>query len=335
MIRASNLLPKGAPRLGFGCSDLWGGTYEPASVRLVETAFDAGVRWFDVARMYGDGTSEEVLGRVLPRVRDKVILVSKAGIMPWSMRLGARALGKACRIAQATPLARRFAPAPPEPRERFGAFSPAELARSVEHSLKALRTDYLDVLLLHECRPAEASWPETLHFLEKLRAEGKVCRFGVATGFPETLAILDRTPEVAGVAQFASDAFNHNVETLPGRWNGMVAVHTVLRQALPQLMGRLAEDPAAAARFVDRTGISPRDRSAVASLLLAEALAANPYGVVLFSTSKPERIAEALARVRTVPPTAVAALRAEIRGMQAPRPAPAGRFGVQVWSPTA
>jgi D-threo-aldose 1-dehydrogenase len=320
MTSLSDFLPEGALRLGFGCGDLWAGSSTVASMRLVETAIEVGFRWFDVARLYGDGAAEEVLGRVLPRVRDRVVIVSKAGILPWSMRLGSRLRTKAARTARAAlPLAGRLVPEAPPAKELWGAFGTGELRRSVECSLRALRTDHLDILLLHECGLEDVRRPETMDFLDRLRREGKVRLCGVATRFPETLAILEQAPGAAGMAQFPSDAFNRNVSSLPAGWSGLVGVHTALRHALPQLIGRLEADPVARARWTELTGLSPQDRSGAAGLLLADALAANPDGVVLVSSMRPERIAEAAQAVRRVDRQALAGLHRVIRSVR-PQP---------------
>src|SRR5262245_53183884 len=149
---ARDMLPAGAPRLGLGCGDLYAGEHEQASFRLLKTAFDSGRRYFDVARLYGDGQAEHGRRTAFRGVRDQVVIASKAGIVPWSMqsatRLQRKALNTARRLA---PFAGGLIPEPPPAVERYGAFAPAELVRSVETSLKALRTDYLDILLLHEC----------------------------------------------------------------------------------------------------------------------------------------------------------------------------------------
>src|SRR5205085_7473496 len=144
------------------------------------------------------------------------IITSKAGIVPWSMQTSARVRRKALTTAgKLAPFARHLLPEPPPAKEAYGAFSPAELTRSVEASLKALRTDYLDILLLHECEAPEATRPETLSLLEKLRADGKIRAFGIATRFPQTREILSQAPDRFAVAQFPSDVFSQNERQLP------------------------------------------------------------------------------------------------------------------------
>jgi len=69
-------------RLGFGGSGLMGGLSERDSLRLLETAFDAGIRHFDVAPAYGHGQAEGCLGEFLRGKRDQVTVATKYGILP-------------------------------------------------------------------------------------------------------------------------------------------------------------------------------------------------------------------------------------------------------------
>jgi aryl-alcohol dehydrogenase-like predicted oxidoreductase len=277
--------------LGLGCGDLYAGEQEAASTRLLKTAFDAGVRYFDVARLYGDGQAEGVVGRAFAGMRDQVVIVSKVGIVPWSMQTATRVRRKALTTAQRlAPFARRLIPEPPPARERYRAFGRAEMQRSVEASLRALRTDYLDLLLLHECELPDATQPETLSLLEKLRAEGKVRAVGVATRFPQTQAILAAAPDRFAVAQFPSDVFSRNEARLPAAWQGLAVTHSILKGGLARLRQEVLADPQRAAEWSRRFG----DASALPELLLKDALASHP-GVVLFTTSRPERIGPAVA----------------------------------------
>jgi aryl-alcohol dehydrogenase-like predicted oxidoreductase len=309
-VQVSDLLAAGAPRLGFGCGDLYGADSLPASIRLVEAALDAGVRWFDTARLYGNGTGETVLGAVLPRVRDKVVIVGKAGVMPWSMLRWPRFAAKAARIARSGgPLARAVVPPPAAAAERGGMFRPADLARSVDRTLKALRTDHLDVFLLHECSVREARAEETSRFLERLRTQGKARFCGISTRFPETVRILEEAPAGFAAAQFESDIFDGHARNFRHDWTGLKITHSALKRALPRLTAHFASDPAARRRWKARTGAEP-DASTLARLLLGDALATNPQGVVLFSTSRPDRLAEA-ARATGCDADLLAALREE------------------------
>jgi aryl-alcohol dehydrogenase-like predicted oxidoreductase len=280
----------GAAALGLGCGDLYGGDRAAHSERLVRTAFDAGVRHFDVARLYGDGSAEGVVGRALKPVRDQVRIVTKAGITPWSMQTGRRTLRKAAGLARRLPPLRAVVPEPPPARERYGAFHPQELRRSVELSLKALGVDHVDALLLHECDPVQALAAETRETLGALVKAGKIGSWGLATHLGDTLAILEADAEPPGLVQIGSDALSRNLDQLPpGPWT--VITHSALKRALTEATRRLQADPALARLWAAAVGAPPSDVERTARVLLDLARRDNPDGVVLFSTSRPERIA--------------------------------------------
>src|SRR5689334_980851 len=67
--------------VGFGCSSLTG-TDASNAIRVLEVAFDAGVRHFDTARYYGYGEAEGILGRFLNSRRSQVTITTKFGIEP-------------------------------------------------------------------------------------------------------------------------------------------------------------------------------------------------------------------------------------------------------------
>src|ERR1051325_1954253 len=69
------------PVIGFGCSALTG-TSRGTANRILEAAFEAGVRHFDTARYYGYGEGEGILGRFLKSRRSEVTITTKFGIEP-------------------------------------------------------------------------------------------------------------------------------------------------------------------------------------------------------------------------------------------------------------
>ncbi|MGW6281665.1 aldo/keto reductase [Kribbella sp. NPDC055071] len=146
-----------------------------AEVRtLVGTARDAGVTMFDHADIYGGPHGcEQRYGEAQPipaSERDQVMIQSKVGIRPG-----------------------------------YFDFSREHIVSSVEQSLAALRTEYLDVLLLH--RPDTLMEPdEVAAAFEDLHAAGKVSSFGVSNFTPgqiELLAASVRQPLVANQLQFS------------------------------------------------------------------------------------------------------------------------------------
>ncbi|MGH2971489.1 MAG: aldo/keto reductase [Gaiellaceae bacterium] len=165
-------------RLGYGTAALGRSRSVRERRRLVEAAYDAGIRYFDTAPLYGAGAAEEALGRL----RGEAVIATKAGIVAPS--LVSLAAGKALgRPAAAT----------------GGRFAPHEVRAQLEGSLRRLRRDRVDVLLLHEVETAHVD--PLLETLESMRAEGKVGLWGVATRAAATAAILAKhRPDVVQVA---------------------------------------------------------------------------------------------------------------------------------------
>src|SRR5580692_4756161 len=68
-------------RLGFGCGSLMGATNRRDSLKLLQSAYDAGIRHFDVAPMYGYGEAESCLGEFRTGHND-ITITTKYGIAP-------------------------------------------------------------------------------------------------------------------------------------------------------------------------------------------------------------------------------------------------------------
>ena len=147
-----------------------------AAEKLIHTALDLGINFIDEADIYGGGTSEEMLGDIFdrnPGLRDKVILQSKAGIV---FRNG----------------------------HRYD-MSKSYIVPAVEDSLRRLRTDHLDILLLH--RPDALMDPaEVAEAFDELHKAGKVRYFGVSNQNASQMRLLAKylhMPIVADQLQFS------------------------------------------------------------------------------------------------------------------------------------
>ncbi len=126
---------------------------------LIKTSMDAGIDFFDHADIYGGGKSEEVFADALtltPGLRDKLLIQSKCGI-----------------------------------RNGFFDFSKEHILTSVDNILKRLKTDYIDVLLLH--RPDTLVEPEEVaEAFTTLHESGKVKYFGMSNQRPMMMELLSR-----------------------------------------------------------------------------------------------------------------------------------------------
>lgn len=137
--------------VGLGCNN-FGRRLDLERTRVVvDAAIDAGVTLFDTAETYGGrGQSEELLGEVLAGRRDQVVLATKFGAQGNDMGYGPAAGAKGGR---------------------------AYIRRAVEHSLRRLRTDYIDLYQIHTPDPVTPI-EETLAALSELVRAGKVRYIG-------------------------------------------------------------------------------------------------------------------------------------------------------------
>ncbi|MBB6016530.1 aldo/keto reductase family oxidoreductase [Deinococcus radiopugnans] len=156
---------------------------------LIGTAMDHGANFFDHADIYGKGACEEIFADAVgmsSSVRDTMILQSKCGI-----------------------------------REGMFDFSKEHILASVDGILKRLKTDYLDILLLH--RPDALVEPEEVAAaFDQLERDGKVRHFGVSNQHPRQIELLKksvRQPLIANQLQLSitnatmiTQGFNVNME---------------------------------------------------------------------------------------------------------------------------
>ena len=156
---------------------------------FIRTALEEGLNFFDHADIYGDGACEEIFANAIHMndgVREKIILQSKCGI-----------------------------------RKGMYDFSKQHILEAVDGSLRRLKTDYLDVLLLH--RPDALVEPEEVaEAFDILKNSGKVRNFGVSNQKPMQIELLKRSlaqPIIANQLQLSitnanmiSNGINVNME---------------------------------------------------------------------------------------------------------------------------
>ncbi|MHB1936488.1 MAG: aldo/keto reductase [Acidobacteriaceae bacterium] len=274
-------------RLGFGGSGLMGGISERESLRLLETAFDAGIRHFDVAPAYGHGEAERCLGKFLRGKREQVTVATKYGILPPS---GAGALEVARRVvrpavARLPGLRRRVAQAAAGLRSRAH-FSSEEARRSLDHSLRELGTDRIDLWLLHEATADDLDCPDLLPFLQKMQRQGRIGAYGVGTERRQLDALWQRHRDACAVLQFEWSVLDETPH-FPGAF---LVHHRAISGAVDAIRNRLARDAGLCRRWSNALDADLSDTKILAGVLLQAALAANPHGLVLFSSRVPEHI---------------------------------------------
>lgn len=187
-----------ASELAFGCASLGSRYDRAASHRAMAVAFDHGVNVFDTAPSYGQGESEAIVGEFLRDRRDRVVLSTKAGILPPSGAPKTRRLRAVARKVFAfAPALRARVPRPRAVQVSHGHFDPEQIRASVERSLAALRTDRLDLLFLHDVPADQALRDDVLLLLETLGNEGKVVRAGASTD-PAAFLQIDGSERARG-----------------------------------------------------------------------------------------------------------------------------------------
>ena len=131
--------------VGFGCwgisgGSMWGPQDESESIRAIHAAIDRGINFFDTAEGYGNGYSEEVLGRAVSGRRHEIIIATK--VAPANM-------------------------------------APKDLRSACENSLRRLETDYIDLYQLHWPNSTIAP-NDVIEALEDLKRNGAIRHYGVS-----------------------------------------------------------------------------------------------------------------------------------------------------------
>lgn len=280
--------------LGFGTGFLHHAGDRATAVRLVKRAYDEGVRWFDTARLYGEGRCEGIVGEALKSVRSELILVTKVGILPPARDLGTRINAKSAAMLRRFPQLRARVPEPVVQHPVFGVFDAVRMRQSLETSLRQLRTDHVDLLLLHECTPEDLRRDEVRAFLDQTLQQGKVRAWGVAPCAKDMQAIAAQALPLGQAAQFDAGIRPHYPpEMFPSP--SIVITHSCLSGRFQRAVRRLAEDPALRQQAEAALGGDWSTGTRLAQLVLAHAVAQNPNGIVLFSTTRQERLKENLA----------------------------------------
>lgn len=154
--------------IGYGAwgigKSMWVGADDTGSMRALHEAVECGVNFIDTALAYGDGHSEELVGRLLRERRERIYVATK--IPPKNMIWPARGALREV-------------------------FPGSYIVRSVETSLRNLGVDIIDIIQLHVWDPswlAENEWYDTLLDLQR---RGRVAHLGVSVNDHQPDSVLD------------------------------------------------------------------------------------------------------------------------------------------------
>ncbi len=166
--------------IGFGAWGIggawWAGADNDESLTALHAAFDQGVNFVDTAPNYGDGLSEELVGRAIAAWPERIYVSTKVNPMNFTWP-----------AAPGAPLAE--------------VFPKAWIIASAEKSLKRLGVECLDLLLLHVWLDEWAHLDDWQEAFTQLKQQGKVAAFGLSLNYP-----LEPDYGAAGIATGLIDA---------------------------------------------------------------------------------------------------------------------------------
>jgi len=277
-------------RLGFGCGSLMGATNRRDSLKLLETAYDAGIRHFDVAPMYGYGEAESCLGEFLQHHRGQITVTTKYGIAPPKnspiIKLGrsiARPIlkqlpGLKQSLAQAANAATRNPERP--------SFTAAQAKASLYRSLLALRTDHIDLWLLHEATAADLQDASLLHLLEAEVKKGTIGAFGIGSSANNIPALLATSPPYCRTLQYEWSILDSPIsDAAPFRIH-----HGALTKNFHAIHKSIINNKPLCQRWSASTNTDLTHAGVLAQLMLKASLVINPASIILFSSKNPVHI---------------------------------------------
>lgn len=171
--------------IGFGAWALgadWGAVTDDDALAALHAGVDSGVNFIDTADVYGDGRSEQLVGRLLrERPDDEIYVATKAG--------------------------RRLDP------HNAAGYTSQNITRFVDRSLTNLSIDPVPLLQLH-CPPSDVYYrPEVFAALDDLKAAGKIRHYGVSVEKVEEALKATGFPGVESI-QIIFNAFRHRPSEL-------------------------------------------------------------------------------------------------------------------------
>ena len=283
-------------RLGFGCGNIMGAMGRRDSLKLLESAYEAGIRHFDVAPRYGYGEAESCLGELLQRHPGQITVTTKYGIFPAKrtslITLGRRIAGPIVKnLPGVKQRLAQMAKATTRNKER-PTFTAAQARASLDDSLAALRTDHIDLWLLHEVSASDLQDDALRHFLEDLVQQGTIGSFGVGSSADKVPALLAERPAYCRTLQYEWSILDAPIEP-----SGPFRIHhRALTNHFHAIHTALVKNKPLRQRWSDTINTDLSDAATLARLMLKASLAMNPASIVLFSSKNPKHIQ---ANVRT------------------------------------
>jgi aryl-alcohol dehydrogenase-like predicted oxidoreductase len=280
-----------------GIASVSGGISQSAADRLIAVARDCGVNLIDTADSYAQGESEKRVGQAIHGERDKFIITTKAGFYFSPLGGGLLVL---------KPLVKRvlkcFKPGKSLVRSvrSFTTrqdFTPGYIRVRIEASLKRLKTDYLDIFLLHSPPPEALSDPLLFESLRAMQQAGKLRHFGVSATDPAVARRALEIPDL-NVMQIPISPARRDFQTVLSR---LQAENIGLILNLIFLSGQLlpdrnaGEDPAILRLKHNLETLAASRGASLNRLLIEYALGQPGVTSILTGTNNPEHLKQNVA----------------------------------------
>ncbi|MGB0154251.1 MAG: aldo/keto reductase [Verrucomicrobiales bacterium] len=277
-------------QLGYGTTSMMGTSSGKEQLDLLSAAMDSGITHFDTAPYYGYGEAERILGRFAEGRRDQITITSKYGITPSPLASssGVRRLAKA--LISVCPPLRTIVRKRQSSLAHRANFSVEEAQASLDRSLRSLRTDYIDLFLLHEPLLEDAASDDLHAFLELEKTRGRILAYGCGGARKDLAQISSADLPTGKWLQFEDNILLPEFQ-LPPDVNRIT--FGPFNSALGQLTKALKNQPKVATEWSKQLGFDCADPSQLASMLQFHCHVRNPEGIVLFSTSSKKRIRSA------------------------------------------
>ncbi len=283
--------------IGLGCAAMLGRAGRRESLAALGAAYDAGITFYDTARSYGYGACEGLLGEFFGAGRrSSVVLCTKFGILPgnpggWKQKIKPLARGVLSVVPQLRGMVRKHAA------DQFvpGQFSVATLRSSFETSLRELKTDYVDILLMHGPSESVLQDDDVLEELRRLVDTGKVRIAGISAEGEVIRTVFGKHSPVLQAAQFPMNPFSMHLasQTLDAAKSLMLIANHPFGGAegiarCRTLIDRLRQDPAVLQTL--REKLDARDEGLLPEFVLNSIIRDTGVSVVIPSMMKPAHL---------------------------------------------
>jgi aryl-alcohol dehydrogenase-like predicted oxidoreductase len=233
---------RGIGNTGINVSPICFGAPRTNDISLIKYALEKGINFIDTGRTYGNGNNEQLVGRAIAGVRDKVVIQSKIRLEENELPSKGKGKKGAAEIRDA-------------------------LSVKFEASLKALNTNYIDVMLYHEALYENLLFhPETMKFFADMKKSGFIKAHGFSThndymNLPERNN-TERFYDVIMIPFNHKGAFVHSITGKYSEWDQSKLI-SILTEAGTKGIGVIAMKTCSGGKYSPSAGIEPSYKEAV------------------------------------------------------------------------